>query len=127
MTVNGGREFNGPLGAKFLYVNLGRGADYYRGHHPSTFVFAGRGADTVVTGGHLDLVFDNHGDDSIQTRGAFDVVAAVGGAIASGRAGAATSSTRRTVTGTGSTADLARTRLRLTHATARAHVRESFN
>jgi hypothetical protein len=79
VTVNGGPEFNGPLGAKFLYVDLGRGADYYRGRHPSTFVFGGRGADTVVTGGHFDLVFDNHGDDSIQTRGAFDLVAAVGG------------------------------------------------
>ena len=101
VTVNGGPEFNGPLGAKLLYVNLGRGADYYRGRHPSAFVFAGRGADTVMTGGHFDVVFDNHGDDSIQTRGAFDAVIAVGDAIASGRVGEATSSTRRTVTGPG--------------------------
>jgi Ca2+-binding RTX toxin-like protein len=79
VTVNGGPEFDGPLGAKVLFLTLGRGADYYRARHSSSLIFAGRGADTVVGGRHLDFVFGNLGDDSIRTQGGSDAVIAVGG------------------------------------------------
>ena len=35
VTVNGGPGFDGPLGARFLILILGEGADHYRGSHSS--------------------------------------------------------------------------------------------
>jgi hypothetical protein len=79
VTVNGGPEFDGPLAPESVSVNLGRGADYYRGRLPHAFIYAGRGADTVVTGRRHDAVLDGRGDDSIRTNAASDAVLTIAG------------------------------------------------
>jgi hypothetical protein len=79
ITANGGPEFDGGLATEFLYLELGRGADYYRGRRPHAFVFAGRGADRIVSGRRRDVVFGDRGRDSIRTEGGGDGVLAVGG------------------------------------------------
>ena len=126
VTANGGPEFDRRLGAKLVNLRLGRGADYYRGRHPRAWVFPGRGADTVVTGRRRDLVFDVRGDDSIRTGRAPDGVLEVGGRdrVWTGKGDdlVYAKDGRRDRVDCGPGSD----RLRLTHATARAHVRETL-